>query len=192
MSLVSQPDGARVFTTVQDLTTLTEIASSQPLVLDTLLLAWLNAMAATADKNSLRSKIDSAVGSLVASFKGTDAVTLLAFLASLLPHLEPDVGPPPPNPTISSNALIQYRRPSRKIPNGYRPWGNTSAILQPAVQQLPAVLHSPTSPLLFSRFTPSKLPSCSSPSEARNPRTPSLTSSSTYFWSTSAPHSQPS
>jgi hypothetical protein len=94
VSLVSQPDGARIFTTVEDLSPLTEIASSQPRALDTLLYAWLNAMTATPDKKSLGSKIDSTIGSLVASFKGTDAVTLLSFLARLLPRLEPEVGYP--------------------------------------------------------------------------------------------------
>lgn len=94
MSLVSQPDGAKIFTAIDDLSPLTETASSQPLALDTLLYAWLNAMTATADKSSLRSKIDSTIGSLVSSFKGTDAVTLLSFLASLLPRLEPEVNNP--------------------------------------------------------------------------------------------------
>jgi hypothetical protein len=95
VSLVSQPEGAKVFTTVEDLTPLTEIAASQPLALDTLLYAWLNAMTVTADKSSLRAKIDSTIGSLVSSFKGTDAVTLLSFLASLLPRLEADVSTHP-------------------------------------------------------------------------------------------------
>jgi hypothetical protein len=94
VSLVSQPDGAHAFTAVEDLSPLTEIAPSQPLALDVLLYAWLNAMTATPDKNSLRIKIGATISSLVASFKGTDAVTLLSFLASLLPRLEPEVGYP--------------------------------------------------------------------------------------------------
>ena len=94
LSLVSQPDGASIFTTVEDLTPLTEIAPSQPLVLDILLYAWLNSMAGAAEKPNLRPSIDKTVGNLVASFKGTDAVTLLAFLAKLLPKLELEVRPP--------------------------------------------------------------------------------------------------
>ncbi len=94
VSLVSQPDGARVFTAVEDLSPLTETASSQPLALDALLYAWLNAMAVTADKHSLRSKVDSTINSLVSSFKGTDAVTLLSFLSRLLPRLQPEVSCP--------------------------------------------------------------------------------------------------
>jgi hypothetical protein len=92
--LVSQPEGGRVFTAVQDLSPLTEIASSQPLALDTLLYAWLSAATVVTDKSSLRSKIDSTISSLVASFKGTDGVTLLSFLASLLPRLDPEVSYP--------------------------------------------------------------------------------------------------
>jgi hypothetical protein len=94
VSLVSHPDGAQAFTAIDDISPLTEVASSQPLVLDTLLYAWLNATAAGADKTKLRSKMDATIGSLVSSFKGTDAVTLLAFLGSLLPRLEPEVCAP--------------------------------------------------------------------------------------------------
>jgi uncharacterized membrane protein YkvI len=72
---------------------LIEIAPSQPLALDTLLYAWLNVMTVTANKSSLGHKIDSTISTLVASFKGTDGVTLLSFLASLLPRLEPEVSP---------------------------------------------------------------------------------------------------
>lgn len=50
-------------------------------------------MATAVDKDVLRSKIDSTIGNLVSSFKGTDAVTLLTFLAALLPRLELDVSP---------------------------------------------------------------------------------------------------
>jgi hypothetical protein len=96
VSLVSQQDGAKVFAEIEDLSPLTETASTQPLALDALQYAWLNAMTATTDKPSLRSKIDSTIGSLVSSFKGTDAVTLLSFLASLLPRLEPEVSYPEP------------------------------------------------------------------------------------------------
>lgn len=96
--LVSRPAGARVFSAVEDLSPLTEIAPSQPLVMDALSYAWLNDMAANIArpeyKRVLRSKIDSTIGSLVSSFKGTDAVTLLAFLSRLLPRLDPDVSSP--------------------------------------------------------------------------------------------------
>jgi len=88
---VNHPEGAQIFTEIQDLSPLTEIAPSQPLAMDTLLHAWLTAATASTDGSSLASKIDSTIGSLVSSFKGTDAVTLLSFLASLLPRLDSEV-----------------------------------------------------------------------------------------------------
>lgn len=91
VSLVSQPEGAKVFISIEDWTPLTEMAPSQPLVLDILLHAWLNAMSGVENKPSFRSAIDKNIGNLVSSFKGTDGVTLLAFLANLLPRLEPEV-----------------------------------------------------------------------------------------------------
>ncbi|KAK4156031.1 e9b59b6a-f39c-4d2a-9b94-75afe2ab05bc [Chaetomidium leptoderma] len=129
VSLISQPDGARVFATVQDLSPLTEIASSQPLALDTLLYAWLNAMTATADKPSLRSKIDSTIGSLVSSFKGTDAVTLLGFLASLLPRLEPEVLPSSPKWLPPLGKFIRDLVISRPTATGRAAFTNLSAAL---------------------------------------------------------------
>jgi len=89
LSLVSQPEGAEVFTEISDLDSLTEIAPSQPLVLDIFSYAWLNAtLSPETDKDKLRSEIDIRIGALVSSFKGTDAVTLMAFLADLLPRLD--------------------------------------------------------------------------------------------------------
>ncbi|KAK4455866.1 Neurochondrin-domain-containing protein [Podospora aff. communis PSN243] len=96
VSLVSQPAGALVLVSVEDLSPLTEIASSQPLALEVLLHTWLNS-SSVADKAGLPLTIDKTVGNLVASFKGTDAVTLLDFLAKLLRGLEPEVLPPSPS-----------------------------------------------------------------------------------------------
>ncbi|KAK4248370.1 Neurochondrin-domain-containing protein [Corynascus novoguineensis] len=129
VSLVSRSDGARVFTTVEDLSPLTEIASSQPLALDTLLYAWLNAAAEATDKNRLRSKIDSTIGSLVASFKGTDAVTLLSFLASLLPKLDPEVLPPNPKWLPAIGTFIRNLVTSRPTAAGRAAFTNLSAAL---------------------------------------------------------------
>lgn len=95
LSMVSHAEGASVFVSVEDVTPLTEMAPSQPLVLDILLHAWLTYMTQPdSDKSKLRSIIDRTVGNLTASFKNTDAVTLLDFLSNLLPRLEPEVRPP--------------------------------------------------------------------------------------------------
>lgn len=84
-----------MFISIEDLSPLTEIAPSQPLALDTLLHGWLNAMTRVENKSSYRLDIGRTIGNLVSSFKGTDAVTLLAFLANLLPRLEPEVSSHP-------------------------------------------------------------------------------------------------
>lgn len=118
VSLVSQPEGAKVFTLVEDLTPLTEIAASQPLALDTLLYAWLNAMTTAADKRSLGIKVDITIGSLVSSFKGTDAVTLLSFLASLLPRLDPEVSTPERQYQATHSLTSRFSHPT---PNGCHP-----------------------------------------------------------------------
>ncbi|KAL2021020.1 hypothetical protein VTK56DRAFT_7675 [Thermocarpiscus australiensis] len=129
VSLVSQPNGARVFLGVEDLTPLTETAPSQPLVLDILFYAWLNAMTAASDKSSLRTKIDSTIGNLVSSFKGTDAVTLLAFLANLLPRLEPEVLPQNPSWLSPLGKFIRDLVASRPTTAGRAAFTNLSAAL---------------------------------------------------------------
>ncbi|KAK3682659.1 Neurochondrin-domain-containing protein [Podospora appendiculata] len=129
LSLVSQPDGARVFNAVEDLTPLTEIAPSQPLVLEALGYAWLSSMAATADKDSLRSKIDDTISSLVSSFKGTDAVTLLDFLAKLLPRLEPELIPSSPKWIAPLVAFVRNLVTSRPTAAGRAAYTNLAAAL---------------------------------------------------------------
>ncbi|KAK3332458.1 Neurochondrin-domain-containing protein [Cercophora scortea] len=129
LSLVSQPDGARVFNAVEDLTPLTEIAPSQPLVLETLGYAWLSSMAATADKGSLGSKIDNTISNLVSSFKGTDAVTLLDFLAKLLPRLEPELIPSSPKWIVALVAFVRNLVTSRPTAAGRAAYTNLAAAL---------------------------------------------------------------
>ena len=100
LSMVSHVEGASVFISIDDVTPLTEMAPSQPLVLDIFIHAWLTYMTQPgSDKSKLRSTIDQTIQNLIASFKNTDAVTLLAFLANLLPRLEPEVRYPFPNKT---------------------------------------------------------------------------------------------
>ncbi|KAL2136334.1 hypothetical protein VTI74DRAFT_4368 [Chaetomium olivicolor] len=129
VSLVSQPDGARVFTAIEDISPLTEIASSEPLALDTLLRAWLFAMSGTRDSTGLRSKIDSTISSLVSSFKGTDGVTLLSFLGNLLPRLEPEILPQNPKWLPSLAKFIRDLVTSRPTAAGRAAYTNLSAAL---------------------------------------------------------------
>jgi hypothetical protein len=91
--LVGHTEGALSLLQVDDLSPLTEIAPTRPLVLEILSFMWLQSMATDTarDTSALLSSIDKTLGSLVSSFKGTDAVTLLAFLADLLRKLDPEV-----------------------------------------------------------------------------------------------------
>ena len=83
-TLVSSPAGAQIFSGVDDLSPLTEIAPTHAIVLDILYLSWLNAMTVTKDKSGLAAQIDKVIQSLVSSFTSTDAVTLLEFLGKFL------------------------------------------------------------------------------------------------------------
>lgn len=70
-------------------------------------------MTAGSDNGSdLVSKVDITVDSLVSSFKGTDAVTLLACLADLLPKLGPEVGPLIPVQKTTSSQYQQVLPPN--------------------------------------------------------------------------------
>lgn len=91
LTLVSRVEGAKEFVAIEDASALVEVAPSQPLALDIFLYAYSQSAAFTEDKAALKANIDQIVQSLVASFKGTDAVTLLAFVAELLRRLDPQV-----------------------------------------------------------------------------------------------------
>ncbi|KAK3401061.1 Neurochondrin-domain-containing protein [Sordaria brevicollis] len=131
-SLVTTPDGARSFISLDDVSTLIEIAPSQPLVLDIFFYAFLNSMTSSSsaqDKDLLRTKIDHTITSLVASFKGTDAVTLLDFLSNLLPRLEPQVLPQNPSWLPTLNQFIRNLVSSRPTPAGRAAYTNLAAAL---------------------------------------------------------------
>lgn len=91
LTLVSSLQGAQALLDVEDLSPLTEIAPSQPLVLDVFLYAFAQCSISAEDKLSLRNKVDQIAQALAVSFKGTDAVTLLSFLDQLLRRLDPQV-----------------------------------------------------------------------------------------------------
>lgn len=89
---MSSPEGARELVAIDDASALIEIAPSQPLVLDVFLYAYSQLAVLPEHRLTLRSKLNSTVQSLVVSFKGTDAVTLLCFLDSLLRRVDTEVG----------------------------------------------------------------------------------------------------
>lgn len=76
---------------IDDASALVEVAPSQPLALDVFLYAYSQSAAFSEDAASTKPKVAQTIQSLISSFKGTDAVTLLAFLAELLRRLDPEV-----------------------------------------------------------------------------------------------------
>lgn len=89
---MNSPEGALEFVAIDDASALLEIAPEQPLVLRVLLHAYSQLAVLPEHSLTLRSKVNATLQSLVASFKGTDAVTLLLFLDSLLRTLDSAVG----------------------------------------------------------------------------------------------------
>ena len=93
-SLVNHKQGAEVFIKVEDLSPLTELAASHGAALDVFSYAWLNVMVETQDKHGLASNINQVMQKLVASFTGTDGVTLLEFIGSFFQQADPAVCTP--------------------------------------------------------------------------------------------------
>lgn len=81
---------------IDDLSSITEIAPSHAIAMDIFLRAWLNAMVVIDDTSYLANHIDRNVQSLVASFRGTDAVTFLECLGQLLRQASSEVSAIPP------------------------------------------------------------------------------------------------
>ncbi|KAK4230821.1 Neurochondrin-domain-containing protein [Podospora fimiseda] len=148
VSLVNQPSGSQVFIAIDDLSPLTEIAPSQPLALETFFHAWLNAMTLSPNNTvTLQSKIETTIGTLITSFKGTDAITLMNFLAILLPRLSETLLPPNPSWLQQLIKYIQSLVTSRPTVNGREAFTNLSAaLLEVYPIQTPPLLFSETSP----------------------------------------------
>ncbi|KAL6903045.1 Neurochondrin domain-containing protein [Trichoderma evansii] len=106
-TLVSCQEGAMSLVRIDDLSSITEIAPSHAIAMDILLHAWLNAMVVVDDTSYLADHIDRNVQSLVASFRGTDAVTFLEFLGQLLRQASLEVIPSKPK---WLSAVINYIR----------------------------------------------------------------------------------
>ena len=83
-TLANAQHGAEALVRVDDLSPLTEMASTQPLALQVLYYAWLNAMGGSFPKEELAASVGRTLEILVPSFSGTDAVTLLEFMGNFL------------------------------------------------------------------------------------------------------------
>jgi hypothetical protein len=91
LTLVSQVGGAQELLKVEDLSPLVEISPQQPLVLDIISTAWSTASLEIQDLGEIQRSIDRLIPSLIATFRGTDAVTFLAFIADAFPKIPLEV-----------------------------------------------------------------------------------------------------
>ncbi|PTB36509.1 uncharacterized protein TrAFT101_010392 [Trichoderma asperellum] len=114
-TLVSCQEGAMALVRIDDLSSITEIAPSHAIAMDIFLRAWLNAMVVVDDTSYLANHIDRNVQSLVASFRGTDAVTFLEFLGQLLRQASSEVIPA--NPKWRSTVISYIRNLVTSRPN---------------------------------------------------------------------------
>ncbi|GFP59468.1 hypothetical protein ACSS6W_010812 [Trichoderma asperelloides] len=114
-TLVSCQEGAMALVRIDDLSSITEIAPSHAIAMDILLRAWLNAMVIVDDTSYLAGHMDRNVQSLVASFRGTDAVTFLEFLGQLLRQASSEVIPA--NPKWLSTVINYIRNLVTSRPN---------------------------------------------------------------------------
>ncbi|KAK2605422.1 hypothetical protein N8I77_008259 [Diaporthe amygdali] len=151
LTLVSHPEGAKEFVAIDDVSALIEIAPSQPLALDIFLYAYSQSATFAEDAASIKSKIDKTIQGLIASFKGTDAVTLLAFLAELLRRLDPECVPQYPAWLKTATAFIRNLVTNKPTAAGRAAYTNLAASL---LQICPAE----SSKLLFTDETKSEKP----------------------------------
>ncbi|ROW12291.1 hypothetical protein VMCG_00634 [Cytospora schulzeri] len=143
LTLVSYPDGAKELASIEDVSPLIEIAPSHPFVLDVFLYAYAQSATLVDDQSSLRSNIGKTVQGLIASFKGTDAVTLLDFFDQLLRRLDPESIPSSSSWLKPVIGFIRNLVTSKPTPASRAAYTNLSASL---LQTYPAE----TSKALFS------------------------------------------
>jgi hypothetical protein len=93
LTLVSSSlEGAQAVAEIEDWSPLIEIAPNLQYVLDILAWSWIRSSSPQSEnQDAFRTRIDEAFTALVASYKGTDAVTLLDFTAKILGRLHEDV-----------------------------------------------------------------------------------------------------
>ncbi|OAA79639.1 hypothetical protein LEL_03125 [Akanthomyces lecanii RCEF 1005] len=140
-TLVNSKDGAAAFMEVEDTTPLTEIATSHAMVLDIFCRAWLNNMASGAAGAGLSQKIEAVLQNLVVLFKGTDAVTYLAFLGTFLSQATPEAIPKNPkwiSPTASYIQRLVTNRPTPEARSAYT--SAADALLQTYPEQASELL----------------------------------------------------
>ncbi|KAK8048498.1 hypothetical protein PG994_010228 [Apiospora phragmitis] len=151
LTLVSNSEGGRVFSEAEDWTPLIEIAPKQPYALAIISWSWLHAASNIKDRSSLRGRIDNTISALIASYKGTDAVTLLDFIDKALGRLDDDLIPVSPQWLGPLIELIRNLATARPTAAGREAYANCTARL--------LITYSDTVPrLLFSDASDSSNP----------------------------------
>ncbi|KAF5023762.1 hypothetical protein F66182_4195 [Fusarium sp. NRRL 66182] len=144
-TMVSSQDGAKAFVKVEDISSLTEIAPSHAQVLDILCFAWLTSMTDVEDPTVLAIQIDTTIQTLVSSFTGTDAVTLVDFLGYFLRHANSIILPRQPRWLKSAVNYIQNLVTSRPTPEARAAYTNAAAsILQAYPSEGPKLVFTET------------------------------------------------
>ncbi|ENH73125.1 hypothetical protein FOC1_g10008621 [Fusarium oxysporum f. sp. cubense race 1] len=140
-TLASSQQGAQELIKVEDFSSLTEIAPSHAQVLDIFCFAWLNSMTTIEDPSTLVRQIDDTIQSLVSSFTGTDAVTLLEFLGYFLRHANSSILPQHPKWLKVVVSYIQNLVTSRPTPEARAAYTNaTASILQAFPSEAPKLV----------------------------------------------------
>lgn len=103
---------------VDDLSPIIEIAPTNALPLNILHYAFLNTMGRVDSTAELKKTVNDTIQSLVSSFKGTDAVTLLSFLGDFLRQADPVVCAHQVSLYLQLTYVIRLYPPAQ---NGFRP-----------------------------------------------------------------------
>lgn len=112
LALASQKGGALELINTEDVSPLTEIAPQQSMVLDIFSLAWAITSTEISEVPKVRDCLNKTIPMLISSFRGTDAVTFIAFIGDILPKLPIDVSPTYPQ-DINCLNLLGHAKKSR-------------------------------------------------------------------------------
>ncbi|KAK6586421.1 hypothetical protein PZA11_001478 [Diplocarpon coronariae] len=115
LTIVSHPEGASEFLKLEDLSPLIEITNQHPLALEIFAYSWINASTVCAEVQTVRRSINQVIPKLILNFKGTDAVTFIAFLGNTLVKLESEAMPENPKwvgPVISILRKLVTSKPT--------------------------------------------------------------------------------
>ncbi len=91
MTISSEPEGALEILNLKDVSPLIEIASEYSMVLEVVGFAWINLSVEPERQDVVRESMNKILPKLILTFKGTDAVTLIEFVGSLLQRLNSTV-----------------------------------------------------------------------------------------------------